>query len=81
MPEIEIHTLGWKGSSAIKEEEEPDVTILCRVFIEGVEVPGVMNARPVWRNGEFSFVTIRSMAAVKTVTHTQETWDALPKPV
>ena len=75
---IEIHTLGWSFDHAIEGAEEPNASIYARVFVDGVEIPGVMRARTMHRN-DFAVTVITLMGAVEIINHDKASWDALPK--
>lgn len=75
---IEIHTLGWKGDRALTEEDGPtaEQSIYARVFVDGVEIPGVIRVRTNHRN-DFTLTTITVCAPVEVFNHTDESWRAL----
>ncbi len=78
---IEIHTLKWNNDHAITEAEIEDgddanVTIYCRVFVGGVEIPQVVRARALFGQ-DFTEAVIRLIGPVEVINHTQESWEAL----
>jgi hypothetical protein len=75
---IEIHTLKWREDHAVHDgdEEDANITIYCRVFIDGKEIPGVARARTYHRD-DFTQTTITMYGMVEMVNHTRESWDAL----
>lgn len=80
---IEIHTLRWRGDRAVATDDDrtdghlpEDVTVYCRVFVDGKELPNVVRARTMHRN-DFVTTVITLAAETEIVNHTQETWDAL----
>lgn len=81
---IQIHTLRWRGSEAISVNGDRtdghlpnDVTIYCRVTVDGVEIPNVVRARVLHGNEDFTQAIIRLVGEVEVVNHTRESWDAL----
>jgi hypothetical protein len=73
---IEIHTLGWAGDKAVRGDEEAVTTILCRVFVNGYELPNVLSASADFSE-DFSSAVVRMAMPVKVVNHSKEDWDAL----
>lgn len=73
---IQIHTLGWNGDHATSDEEEPTVSLHCRVFINGVEVPGVTGITTDFSH-DFAETTVRLLGPVEVVTHDRESWAKL----
>lgn len=78
---IEIHTLSWSGDVAIRdgEDRKPQASLMLRVWIDGVEIPGVMRSRVTHRVDNFADVVLAISDVTTVVNHTRESWDALPK--
>lgn len=79
---VEIHTLKWNGSAAVTDAEaengvDANVTLYSRVFVGGIELPGVTRARVLFDNGGFTEAMIRLIGPIEVVNHTKESWDAL----
>lgn len=77
---IEIHTLGWSSDRGIEPGEYAKTQLHCRVFVDGVEIPAVLRARPRYVNNDFVMTTIVTQDAVQLVTHTRKSWSELGKP-
>lgn len=80
---IEIHTLRWRGDRAVAVDDDrtdghlpEDITIFCRVKIDGVEIPNVVRARTLHRN-DFTSVVLTIAGEAEIVNHTLESWNEL----
>lgn len=77
---IVIHTLKWRGDRSVSDDQvddEPnDVSIYCRVFIDGKEVQNVIRARTRHEN-DFTIAVLTICQPVEVVNHTGESWAAL----
>lgn len=79
---IEIHTLAWRYSQPFHEgdQEPPNASLYCRVFVDGKEIPDVLRARTYHRD-DFAMTVITLGGAVEIVNNTKESWEALNQPV
>lgn len=82
MSKIEIHTRKWRGDQSVTDQMIEDgvdanVTLQCRVYIDGHEIAGVIMARPLYTVNDFTTVTLRVAGEVEIVNHTRESWEAL----
>lgn len=77
---IEIHTKHWRGDHQLQDDEPPhepsDVSLGCRVFIDGIEVENVIRART-RHDAEFAITVITLAQPVKVINHTGVSWKAL----
>jgi hypothetical protein len=79
---IQIHTLQWRGDRSVRDGDDVagSVTVYCRVFVNGDEIPQVIRART-YHGNDFAWTTLTLAGVVEIVNHTQESWLALPEKV
>jgi len=73
---ITIHTLGWSEDHAADPGTDPTITLLARVFINGVEVPQLKSVSTT-HSSDFNTTTIEIYGPVEIVTHDRESWKQL----
>ena len=76
-PRIEIKTLGWESDHAAEKQEDADVTLYSRVFINGQELPGVSRVRVLAAANDFTTVMVRLIGVITVEPQTKEQWEAL----